>query len=56
MTNYQKKIYEGIDEDMFRLCISLERNIRKGKIGNFMCSPRLDNAHCILQYWTRRKK
>ena len=56
MNDYQKKLYEGIDEDMYRLCINSEKNIRKGKIGNFMWSPQLDQAHNITQYWKLRKE
>ena len=56
MNEYQKKLYEGIDEDMYRLCINSEKNIRKGKIGNFMWSPQLDQAHNITQYWKLRKE
>ena len=56
LSEYHKKIYEGLDEDMFRLCINAERQIRRGKTGKFMWSPSLDKAHRIANYWRNRKK
>ena len=56
MNANQKQLYEGIDKDMFRLCINAEKNIRRGSIGNYMWSPSLDKAHRDSQYWKSRKK
>ena len=41
INEYQKKIYEGIDQDVFRLCTNAEKKIRKGRLGNYMWSPKL---------------
>ena len=56
MNPFQLKLYEGIDNDMHRLCINAERGIRRGRDSKFVWSPILDNADAILQYWKRRKK
>ena len=56
MNEYQRQVYEGIDIDVHRLCLHAEKRIRKGKLGNFMWSPKLDKAHRILQHWKDRLK
>ena len=54
ITKYQKKVYDGIDQDVHRICIKAEKDIRKCVNGKFAWSPKLDAAHINLKYWKQR--
>ena len=55
MSEYQKKKYEAIDTDVYRLCINAEIKVKKKMFGRFLWSPKLDKAVLTTQYWESRK-
>ena len=56
LKEYQKNIYESIDNDVYRLCINAENKVKKKMYGKFLWSPKLDKAVLTTQYWASRKQ
>ena len=52
----QKHEYERLDEDIFRLCKSAEKEIKLFKQQKYAWSPDLDIAYKVSQYWKLREE
>jgi len=56
MTPEDKKEYEQLDEDIFRLCKSSENEIKLSKFQKHVWSPALDTAYKVANYWRLREE
>ena len=56
ITQEKKLEYEKIDEDIYRLYKSAEKDIKLHKHQKYAWSPALDSAYKVSQYWNLRGK
>ena len=56
LTTYQQRLFDGIDQDVFRICRHAEKSLQKHSCGRYMWSPALDAANAQFTYWKMRRE